>query len=305
MDLELYSDNTYYSRYHFEQAQNIGWVCNQNKRRNVNVSEDFLNHLWLYIQCPFHTQRTYPYHLLMYKNKQMKLGFSEIRVLGKDVLERYAAPDMIFAYIMEGRYTPPVSFEKAVLEGPKPGSVEYNRYLSRYHKAYLWGEDNETVMQSKILRSYIIEGRNEQVIQMLNQSRETIDIITHEGSILNTAILYGNWSIAEYSIEADLNINKFSGIELVNAAAQNAFTIVSMLFAKNINLDLASSRTNPLWAAVRNQNIDMVKLLLHYGIDPGLKYSNEFMKEMDVLQLARKINSNPIIEILTSHIYKK
>jgi len=37
----------------------------------------------------------------------------------------YAAPDLIYHYVVEHHYCPPDEFIQAVLEGPLPGSLEY------------------------------------------------------------------------------------------------------------------------------------------------------------------------------------
>jgi hypothetical protein len=51
------------------------------------------------------------------------LGSSEIRVIGEN--EIYAAPTLIYHYVMAHNYRPPDEFIAAVLTGPAPGSPEH------------------------------------------------------------------------------------------------------------------------------------------------------------------------------------
>lgn len=296
--MRYYKDFTYYSLDHFENARNIGWITPNEKLEKYENSTEFLEKLWEYINCPFNKQRNVVPTSFFYNGHEVKLGYSEIRVLNTNGREKYAAPDIIFKYILEGKYMPPDCFKKAVLEGPKPGSKEYDDYIVRYNETNLWGEFEETVIQSTELRSKIIQAENSQVINLINKSKIDIDILTKEGSILNTAILHGNLAIAEYFVEFGININKFSGIEFVNAVANNAMNIIKLLMEQNIDLNLSSPNMNPLFIAIRNKNIEMTHTLLDYGIDPSIKYTNEFMKDMDALQLAKRVNYEPIVELL-------
>lgn len=50
----------------------------------------------------------------------MSIGDGEIRVLGKSAI--YAAPTLIYHYVVEHQYQPPKEFIEAVLTGPAPGS---------------------------------------------------------------------------------------------------------------------------------------------------------------------------------------
>jgi hypothetical protein len=62
----------------------------------------------------------------------MSIGDGEIRVIGKSVL--YAAPALIYHYVVEHNYKPPQEFVDAVLTGPQPGSEEHRKLLELYRK---------------------------------------------------------------------------------------------------------------------------------------------------------------------------
>jgi len=66
--------------------------------------------------------------MIYYGNESLKAGFSEIRVFGKKG-KVYAAPNLIFHYIMEHDYTPPKEFIEAVCYGASPNSVEYYKQV--------------------------------------------------------------------------------------------------------------------------------------------------------------------------------
>jgi hypothetical protein len=66
--------------------------------------------------------------IVKYGDEELKLGFAEIRVFGKEN-KIYAAPNLIYHYIKEHNYQPPDEFIEAVLNGPDPYSNEYNELL--------------------------------------------------------------------------------------------------------------------------------------------------------------------------------
>jgi len=54
----------------------------------------------------------------------LKLGSAEIRVVGQDGTV-YAAPDLIYHYVVVHDYRPPEEFIQAVMETPLPGTQEH------------------------------------------------------------------------------------------------------------------------------------------------------------------------------------
>jgi hypothetical protein len=57
------------------------------------------------------------------------LGSAEIRVIGQGVV--YAAPTLIYHYVVAHNYKPPDEFIQAVLTSPRPGSAEYLAVIRR------------------------------------------------------------------------------------------------------------------------------------------------------------------------------
>jgi hypothetical protein len=59
------------------------------------------------------------------------IGNAEIRVFG-EYETIYAAPTLIYHYVSEHHYKPPVEFVRAVLTGPRPPSDAYRALLQRH-----------------------------------------------------------------------------------------------------------------------------------------------------------------------------
>lgn len=114
----------------------VGWLAANQPYTRGDVPVDFLDRLWIfccnavlytlgYHKCPFcRVWGVFAQH----GQERRRLGSAEIRVLGRDKLI-YAAPDLIYHYIVGHRYRPPEEFIRAVLEGPLPGSLEYESVL--------------------------------------------------------------------------------------------------------------------------------------------------------------------------------
>lgn len=111
----------------------IGWLDRKHPYNRGGASPLFLERLWVfccnavfytlgYHSCPFCSDS--PWGVLVQRaDVEIRLGSAEIRVIGKDVV--YAAPDLIYHYVERHNYCPPEEFVQAVLEGPLPGSPEY------------------------------------------------------------------------------------------------------------------------------------------------------------------------------------
>jgi len=112
----------------------IGWLSAKRPYNRGEVSASFAERLWIfccnpffytlgYHNCPF-CQGTSFGILAQCGKEERRLGSAEIRVIGRGGVV-YAAPDLIYHYVVEHHYCPPDEFIQAVLEGPLPGSLEY------------------------------------------------------------------------------------------------------------------------------------------------------------------------------------
>ena len=139
--MSYYPDLTAYEYYKKENSLNIGWLDGIHPFEQGAVKSDVLDHLWLFLHHPsvvhrgFHRceicEKKSKMHMALYKEESMYLGCQEIRVFSRDSAAVYAAPSLIFHYISEHNYYPPEEFQNALLNGPQPGSIQYQTRLIR------------------------------------------------------------------------------------------------------------------------------------------------------------------------------
>jgi hypothetical protein len=116
---------------------NIGWLDGAHEYVQGAVPDLFVERLWVF--CREHIFRMRGYHICelclrlpsreypwtaQRSGEKLRLGSAEIRVISPDGVV-YAAPDLIYHYIVEHHYCPPQEFVEAVLAGLLPGSPEY------------------------------------------------------------------------------------------------------------------------------------------------------------------------------------
>lgn len=114
----------------------IGWLARKHPYNEGDVPLAFMERLWIfccnsvfhtlgYHKCPFCRGSSYG-AIARRGGKELRLGSGEIRVIGKSAV--YAAPDLVYHYVEKHYYRPPGEFVQAVLEGPLPGSPEYELF---------------------------------------------------------------------------------------------------------------------------------------------------------------------------------
>ena len=108
-----------------ENVLNVGWLDSHHEYSKGSVPLDFLERLQWY--CQESVFLTFGFHVcefcgkdfgveMLILGKKRKLGSAEIRVIGQKAI--YAAPDMIYHYIVDHQYRPPDEFILAVIEEP-------------------------------------------------------------------------------------------------------------------------------------------------------------------------------------------
>jgi hypothetical protein len=123
---------------------NIGWLDNTHPYPQGQASAPFVARLWLFCQSP--VNQTRGYHACQFcaepsfgvrfqhGDEECWLGSAEIRVFSLEGTA-YAAPDMVYHYVVDHHYLPPEEFVRSVLKGPLPDSPEYLAYAAQYE----WG----------------------------------------------------------------------------------------------------------------------------------------------------------------------
>ena len=62
----------------------------------------------------------------------------------------YAAPNLIYHYVVDHQYLPPDAFVRAVLDGPLPGSPEYLERADAFEWGRLAARDRQFMDYSKV-----------------------------------------------------------------------------------------------------------------------------------------------------------
>lgn len=136
-DLSVYE----YGRFG-ENIFNIGWLDKTYNFPTGKTNELFIERLFEF--CEQKVEEYRGYHLCnlcndenpeifvaRYKQKSISLGNSEIRVFAQ-AGKVYAAPNLIYHYVVDHDYYPPEEFIQSVMAGPFPGSEEYELLANNF-----------------------------------------------------------------------------------------------------------------------------------------------------------------------------
>jgi hypothetical protein len=133
-----------------EDSLNVGWLEDTSFRKG-SAPEGFLEALAEF--CHILVTPARGFHACLFcgsslpslfprRKDHVKLGYAEIRVFGAKSV--YAAPNLIYHYILKHDYLPPKRFVNAVLRGPRPPSKAYMKRLERLRVRYwVFREDGE------------------------------------------------------------------------------------------------------------------------------------------------------------------
>ncbi|MGD9007268.1 MAG: hypothetical protein PVG41_05070 [Desulfobacteraceae bacterium] len=141
--MSYFVDLTPYSYYHLgisDNTLNIGWLDREHAYARGKVQDEIVEILWEFLR--YRVLRMRGFHICDFctspfngplpverNNEIIHLGTSEIRVIGENN-KIYAAPDLIYHYIIVHSYKPPDEFLEAVIKGPRPNSKEYKLKFS-------------------------------------------------------------------------------------------------------------------------------------------------------------------------------
>jgi hypothetical protein len=125
---------------------NIGWLDDSHTYSQGESPDDFIARLWIFCrstvnntrgfhECPFCNVDPPAYLLVQQGDEQIGMGSGEVWIFGGNG-QAYAAPSLIYHYVVNHRYMPPEEFIQATLESPLPESLEYDNYAGMY----MWGK---------------------------------------------------------------------------------------------------------------------------------------------------------------------
>ena len=114
----------------------VGWLDRRRAFPTGPTSLDFRLRLWGFCREPFvvgQTGAVQPCPVCgqivqtVGGGETLVLGSAEIRVIGDTDI--YAAPNLIYHYVVEHQYRPPDEFIQAVMTGPSPDSAEHRAFI--------------------------------------------------------------------------------------------------------------------------------------------------------------------------------
>jgi hypothetical protein len=141
------SDYTYHcAAFYRPGTKNVGWLASGHKFEKAEPTEAILNELWNFCkvsvaqmrgihECEFCSDE-HSYYAER-NGEHLLLGTSEIRVFPKQGAI-YAAPTLIYHYVMAHKYKPPDEFVRALVEGPAPPNQEYFDRLRELGLEWNW-----------------------------------------------------------------------------------------------------------------------------------------------------------------------
>ena len=131
---------------------------------------------------------------------------------------------------------------------------------------------------------------------------DLINIVVPEGSLLNYAITEGKEKEALWLIENGIDINAFDGLELMTAIKKNNNIIAKKLIDEGIVINSREMKDNPLVSAIRFSNAFLVEELMKNYRNLIVTYSNEYVRNCSVLDIAERTKNEKIINIVKKYL---
>lgn len=302
--MRIFKDLTYYSYSHFENAFNIGWVELDKKIGDLYECSELIDMLLPYLEYQLNKVRSISnVKKWNYNDEEYILGFSEFRIISENRVI-YAVPDTILYSIKENGYRPPTEFLNALCKGMPPNSDEYKLYLSRYNLQDFWGATDEEKKKIQLVEEIVKSNDVVLFSKCINKDISLLDVITSYGSVLNFAIKNNKEKIALEILNNEISITKYDGLELITAIENNLNNVAEKLIDMNIPMRNDSLKYNPLFIAIAYKCNDIaVRLFLEHS-ELKQKYTNEFVKDCDLLQWCASCNNIEMFSFIKENSQK-
>lgn len=155
------------------------------------------------------------------------------------------------------------------------------------------------------IREAIKQGDVNGVAALLADDKRRLQMMTVFGTCLHVAAAHGKLEIVKLLVVLGANINARGGIAggapINQAAAYGHLEIIKYLLSCGATLDVSEPERNPLFSAIYGGHMDVVNLLVDYGIDVEIKYSGRRMKNMDAVEFAKERGQIDIAKVLAEH----
>jgi ankyrin repeat protein len=159
--------------------------------------------------------------------------------------------------------------------------------------------------KTKELYDAINQGRITTVRTLLADDRNLANAMTPFGTLLHVAAAAGHKEIVEQLIASGADVNArggtFGGNALNYAASKGQTAIVHFLLSRGADMDVSAPERNPLFSAIYGGHVEIAKLLISNGINTGISYTGESMKNMDALAFAKERGQMEIADILAQN----
>lgn len=161
---------------------------------------------------------------------------------------------------------------------------------------------------AKEIRTAIKQGDADKVMALIGADRERLAMMTPFGTWLHVAASLGQLEIVKRLIAVGADVNAKGGVfgdgPLNEAASDGHIEVVDYLLSCGAEIDVSEPERNPLFGTIRGGHTAIAKLLIDRGMDTGIKYTGESMKDMDALAFAREWGRSDIVELLSSRAKK-
>ncbi len=153
------------------------------------------------------------------------------------------------------------------------------------------------------VRDAINADDDKKIRSLMEGSPEMLDRMTSFGTCLHIAAKKGAMKVMHALISMGANVNAkggtFGGGPINLAAAYGQIQAVRVLLASGAELDVTEPERNPLFSAIQEGSMEIVKLLVEHGIDHRVSYTGEYMNNMDAVAFAREQGQTEIAAYLT------
>ena len=158
----------------------------------------------------------------------------------------------------------------------------------------------------RVIEKAIEDGDEREVSRLLAEDPTRLNIMTVFGSWLHIAAANGQLGIVKLLLDLGIDIGRCGGImegdALNDAAAEGHLKVVQYLLARGAGLDVSESTRNPLFSAIYGGHEDIVRLLLESGIDAGVRYTGQRMKNMGAVEFALERGQQKIARLIQTRL---
>ena len=155
----------------------------------------------------------------------------------------------------------------------------------------------------KELYSAIINGDTELMANVFSKCPAALQWNTPLGTWLHIASFYGQLEAIKILHSFGLDLNQLGGPANGNAlniaALEGKIDVALWLLDNGAIMETDEPERNPLFSAIQGGHIEIVKLLINYGINWRVSYTGQSMKNMDAHAFAIERGQSQIANYLS------